>query len=461
METGRVAETEKETLNIEKTGRKVLFAGVPCKPLTSTSEPVPVDSAMILKVEDLLEKGLKGDFSDRIDEGQINDQWRPLVQVVNNLNRKMEEERKEITRLRKLEDNAHEFSKINAEYELRLSSLNRMRESIFQKNPMPLLLLDNSQRINDANEAFSRVSGIPPESLKSMKFQDFNIISLKGGGISEVLKFKQHNVSDIAVEFPSGQHTFEQYSIPMFSENGEVSGIMVVFYDKTVSIKEEDRLRRELKELQSHLEEEIKTQKTSGPEIKSAAISSPPAPASSLQDKDAKDPKGMKSKIKIRTFDVVEFELCGEKYALDINIAREIVEMMPITPIPCSPDYLRGIMNLRGEITNIINITGILGLPPRSEDTGNKIIVLSAEATGGENIGIIVDDVQSVIQVQETDVEHLGEGLSSQSSGHIKGIIKIGSKIADKKGEREGEKDLVIWIDMLKVIGDLTQQKSR
>jgi purine-binding chemotaxis protein CheW len=154
----------------------------------------------------------------------------------------------------------------------------------------------------------------------------------------------------------------------------------------------------------------------------------------------------------------VEFELCGEKYALDINLAREIVEMMPITPIPCSPDYLRGIMNLRGEITNIINITTILGLPAQEEDSGNKIIVLSAEATGGENIGVIVDDVQSVIQINERDVEHLGDGLSSQSSMHIKGIIKIGSRGLDKKSEGD-EKDLVIWLDMLKVIEDLSHQK--
>jgi purine-binding chemotaxis protein CheW len=159
------------------------------------------------------------------------------------------------------------------------------------------------------------------------------------------------------------------------------------------------------------------------------------------------------------TFDVVEFDLCGEKYALDIHLAREIVEMMPITPIPCSPDYLRGIMNLRGEITNIINITTILGLPPLDENSGNKIIVLSAEATGGENIGVIVDDVQSVIQINERDVEHLGEGLSSQSSMHIKGIIKIGSRGVDKKSDTD-EKDLVIWLDMLKVIEDLTYQKA-
>jgi len=49
--------------------------------------------------------------------------------------------------------------------------------------------------------------------------------------------------------------------------------------------------------------------------------------------------------------DVVEFELGRELYAMDIQLAREIVEMMPITRIPRAPDYIAGIMNLRGWIS--------------------------------------------------------------------------------------------------------------
>ncbi len=48
------------------------------------------------------------------------------------------------------------------------------------------------------------------------------------------------------------------------------------------------------------------------------------------------------------TIDVVEFELGGERYALDINLAREIVEMIPITPIPRAPPFISGVINLRG-----------------------------------------------------------------------------------------------------------------
>jgi len=54
------------------------------------------------------------------------------------------------------------------------------------------------------------------------------------------------------------------------------------------------------------------------------------------------------------TVDIVEFVLGGERYALDIQLAREIVEMIPITPIPRAPSYISGVINLRGEITNIL-----------------------------------------------------------------------------------------------------------
>ena len=73
---------------------------------------------------------------------------------------------------------------------------------------------------------------------------------------------------------------------------------------------------------------------------------------------------------------------------------------------------------------------------------------------------MIVDDVQSVIQIRERDVEQLGENLSSQSSGNIKGIIKIGGRGAERKGDRDTEKELIIWIDMLKVLEGLTQLKN-
>jgi purine-binding chemotaxis protein CheW len=150
------------------------------------------------------------------------------------------------------------------------------------------------------------------------------------------------------------------------------------------------------------------------------------------------------------TVDVVEFVLGGERYALDIQLAREIVEMIPITPIPRAPPYISGVINLRGEITNIMNLNTLLGLPHREIQENQKIIVLVPDAASGSNVGIIVDEVTSVLQVAETDIEHLGEGLSSEVSGFVKGIIKLKGDESDKKST-----GLIIWIDMQKVLEDV------
>jgi purine-binding chemotaxis protein CheW len=153
------------------------------------------------------------------------------------------------------------------------------------------------------------------------------------------------------------------------------------------------------------------------------------------------------------TIDIVEFELGGERYALDIQLAREIVEMIPITPIPRAPAYISGVINLRGEITNIMNLNTLLGLPDQEIRSNQKIIVLVPEAAGGSNVGIIVDDVSSVIEVPESDVDKIGEGFASDFSSFVKGIIKMKTE-----GPEASKKNLIIWIDMQKVIKDLAEK---
>ncbi|ADN36375.1 CheW protein [Methanolacinia petrolearia DSM 11571] len=149
--------------------------------------------------------------------------------------------------------------------------------------------------------------------------------------------------------------------------------------------------------------------------------------------------------------DVVQFEIGGVQYALDINIAREIVEMMPITPVPRAPEHIAGIINLRGEITNILNLNYLMGLPPGKEVENRKIIVLVSEAANGSNVGLIVDDVQSVLQVSEEDIDQMDEAMSREA--YVKGIIKIGK-------ENSENKNLVIWIDIAKILSDTLRESD-
>ncbi|RXE56624.1 chemotaxis protein CheW [Methanoculleus taiwanensis] len=151
----------------------------------------------------------------------------------------------------------------------------------------------------------------------------------------------------------------------------------------------------------------------------------------------------------VQCVDVVEFQLGKEHYALDIQLAREIVEMMPITSLPRSPPYIAGIINLRGEITNIINVNVLLGLPDGEAAENRKIIVLVREAAGGSNVGIIVDDVSSVRQVAEGDIEEMDDAASS--TAYVKGIIKLGAE-EETDGRDADQTNLIIWLDVRRLL---------
>ena len=148
--------------------------------------------------------------------------------------------------------------------------------------------------------------------------------------------------------------------------------------------------------------------------------------------------------------EVLEFTLGTENYALDINIVREIVEMMPITVIPRAPVYITGVINLRGEIVNIVNLNTFLKLPDRPITKDQKIIVLMSEVAGGNNVGMIVDNVSSVTEISASQVDCMTESLAGNEAKYIKGIITSGNEAKD--GEH---KTLIIWLDIHKMFNDI------
>ena len=151
--------------------------------------------------------------------------------------------------------------------------------------------------------------------------------------------------------------------------------------------------------------------------------------------------------------EVVEFTLGGKRYALDIQLVREIVVMMPITPIPRAPEFVSGVLNLRGEITYIINLNKLLDVDDPEIRKDQKIIVFVPGAAKKNNVGIIVDNVSSVFQVPRTDIEIMQDNASSKIAGFVKGIIKLKSDDHEKKS-----KGLLIWIDMEKIFFGMIPQ---
>lgn len=144
---------------------------------------------------------------------------------------------------------------------------------------------------------------------------------------------------------------------------------------------------------------------------------------------------------------VVEFLLGEDKYAVNLFDVREIVEASKITPLPHAPKHIRGIIDLRGEITTIIDLRALIGATKHanSADTEDlRFIVLDESVTNGKT-GVVVDEVASVLTVALSDIDQSGRGTDDDN--FILGVIK------KEVGERgESKKELVIWIDICGLI---------
>ena len=100
------------------------------------------------------------------------------------------------------------------------------------------------------------------------------------------------------------------------------------------------------------------------------------------------------------------FSLAGDPYAIPVTSVREIVRMRPLTPIPRVPDAVRGVISLRGEILQVVDLRRRLRLPTAELSKSSRIIVVEFE--DGRSAGIMVDAVTEVLRVAESDLRSAG-----------------------------------------------------
>ena len=147
---------------------------------------------------------------------------------------------------------------------------------------------------------------------------------------------------------------------------------------------------------------------------------------------------------------VVEFVLGNEHFAIDLFDVKEVVEYTTITKLPNVAPYVRGIIDLRGEITMIIDLKQRLNITDTSTKSleASRIIVLDDNVTTSK-IGILVDDVNSVSTFEGNQVDRTSASVSHEDTSII-GIIKRKVRVKDKDIN-----ELIIWIDIRKLLGDL------
>ncbi|HII75814.1 MAG TPA: purine-binding chemotaxis protein CheW [Methanolinea sp.] len=158
---------------------------------------------------------------------------------------------------------------------------------------------------------------------------------------------------------------------------------------------------------------------------------------------------------------ILEFGLDGNFYAMDIHITREIVEFLPLTPIPRTPGYIAGMTNIRGEITTIIAISELIGATAgNTEPASQKFIIFMPGTARGENIGVMVDEVYSVIEVPEQAIEYTENRGEGTIKSFIKGIIRVSDDSGEKEGSRVSQR-LVLYLDIEKLLSYLFEMASR
>ena len=122
----------------------------------------------------------------------------------------------------------------------------------------------------------------------------------------------------------------------------------------------------------------------------------------------------------------VTFTLNDEEYAVDILSVQEINRITEITKVPNSPDYVEGVINLRGKVIPVINLRSKFGFEARATDDNSRIIIMEIQ---GIINGVIVDSVSEVLRIPASAIEAAPSVASDTISQFIKGLAKLDNRL--------------------------------
>ncbi|VAW94384.1 Positive regulator of CheA protein activity (CheW) [hydrothermal vent metagenome] len=134
----------------------------------------------------------------------------------------------------------------------------------------------------------------------------------------------------------------------------------------------------------------------------------------------------------------VTFRLDDEKYGIRVMQVQEVLRMTEIAPVPGAPDYVLGIINLRGNVVTVIDSRKRFGLSEADVDDSTRIVIIEADK---HVVGILVDSVAEVVDLQTSEIDAAPNVGNDDSSKYIQGVS---SK----------DKELLILVDVNKLLTD-------
>jgi|UniRef100_A0A7C4ERW1 purine-binding chemotaxis protein CheW len=136
----------------------------------------------------------------------------------------------------------------------------------------------------------------------------------------------------------------------------------------------------------------------------------------------------------------LEFSISSERYAIEAAHVREVYPLRRITPIPCTPSFVLGIVNLRGQIVSVMDIREILGVRDRSISDTAKVVVMF---TSDLEVAIVVDDVLGIRTISSKDVTDDLSLTQTEGIEYISGVTRDRTVLLDAKRLLAGDKMIV------------------
>ena len=135
-----------------------------------------------------------------------------------------------------------------------------------------------------------------------------------------------------------------------------------------------------------------------------------------------KDERKVASEVQL-----VIFRLAQEEFGLFISQVREIIRMQDVTPMPKAPDFIEGVINLRGQIVAVMDLAERLSLKSGDRTEKSRIIVTEVK---DNMVGLLVDEVPEVLRIAEDSIEPAPEVFDTKiHSDFIKGVGKVGKRL--------------------------------
>lgn len=134
----------------------------------------------------------------------------------------------------------------------------------------------------------------------------------------------------------------------------------------------------------------------------------------------------------------VTYKLGEETYGINVMQVQEVLRHTEIAPVPGAPDYVLGIINLRGNVVTVIDTRSCFGLPSSDISDNTRIVIIESDV---QVVGILVDSVAEVVDLRYTEIDSAPNVGTEESAKFIQGV-----------SNRDGE--LLILVDLNKLLND-------